>query len=165
SADKSWSITWAFANPQEQAAIYDAHIQAGREAVAYMAKRIGVVRLGDGGKDGSEQGHVGWIEFTHHTARKTQFAVENGEIVSKTDAAVGDMDLHTHRLIPNAVFSESGKVGSIDSQGITGFIKEAGAVYQMRFASSLMESGFNVELDPKTGSAVNPDISDDLRNL
>lgn len=166
SADKSVSVAWAFAGPVEQARIFRAHVEASRDAVGYMAERVGQARIGDGGKDGAEPGHVAWLEFTHHTSRRTIFAVENGEIVPRTGkGAPGDPELHTHHLIPNAVFAESGRVGSLDTAAVPGFLLEAGSVYQMRLAHHLKESGFNVELDPETGSARMPDIPDDVRTL
>src|SRR3954467_9779081 len=68
----------------------------------------------------------GWsspLEFTHHTSRRTPFPVEDGEIrISPNASAPGDPDLHTHFLIPNAVFCESGRVGSLDTAAIGGFI-------------------------------------------
>ena len=84
SADKSVSVAWAFANPTEQARIFRAHVEASRDAVGYMAERVGQARIGDGGKDGAEPGHVAWLEFTHHTSRRTMFAVENGEVVARS---------------------------------------------------------------------------------
>ena len=166
SADKSVSVAWAFANPAEQARIYNAHVQASRDAVGYMAERVGQARMGDGGKDGAEPGHVAWLEFTHHTARRTQFAVENGAIVVRTDnGAPGDPDLHTHHLMPNAVFTDSGRVGSLDTAAVPGFLFEAGAVYQMRLAQYLNDEGFEIALDPKTGAAVMPVIPEDVRTL
>ena len=165
--DKSVSVAWAFAGPTEQAAIYDAHIQAAREAVAYIATRVGQVRLGNGGADGSEPGHVGWLEFTHHTSRRTQISIENGEIkiAEKGEGVPGDPDLHTHFLIPNAVFAESGKVGSLDSAAIPGFIFEADAYYHMRLTQHLSDAGFATELDQETGAARLPAIPDDVRTL
>jgi hypothetical protein len=122
--------------------------------------------MGDGGKDGAEPGHVAWLEFTHHTARRTQFAVENGAIVVRTDnGAPGDPDLHTHHLMPNAVFTDSGRVGSLDTAAVPGFLFEAGAVYQMRLAQYLNDEGFEIALDPKTGAAVMPVIPEDVRTL
>ena len=166
STDKSVSVAWALANPLEKAKIFNAHVEASRESVAYMADRIGVARIGDGGRLGSEKGHVGWLEFTHHTSRRTQFDVVDGEVVARTDkGAPGDPELHTHHLIPNAVFTESGRVGSLDTAGVPGFLKEAGAVYQMRLAQHLRDADFQVELDPKTGAAVMPIIPDDIRTL
>lgn len=165
SADKSVSIAWAFAGAVEQAKIFNAHVEASRDAVGYMAERVGQARLGHGGEDGFELGHVAWLEFTHHTARQTMFTVEKGEIVARSGGAPGDPDLHTHHLMPNVVFTETGRVGSLDTEAVTGFILEAGSVYQMRLAHYLAEHGFPVELDPKTGATRMPDIPNDVRSL
>ena len=81
------------------------------------------------------------------------------------NGAPGDPELHTHHLIPNAVFTESGRVGSLDTAAVPGFLKEAGAVYQMRLAQHLRDAGFRVELDEATGAAVMPDIPEDIRTL
>src|SRR5271166_768012 len=163
--DKSVSIAWAFAPPVEQAKILNAHLEAAREAVGYIATEIGKARLGDGGRDGAEAGHVAWLEFTHHTARRTQFGIDDrGEVTLLQDAsAPGDPDLHTHFLIPNAVFCESGRVGSLDTAAIGGFIFEADAYYQARLAQNLRETGFAVELDNQTGAARMPVIPDEVR--
>lgn len=164
--DKSISVAWAFASPQEQAKIFQAHVEASRYAIAYMAENVGWARFGNGGKDGAERGHVAWLEFTHHTSRRTMFAIENGEVVARSDSgSPGDPDLHTHHLIPNAVFTESGKVGSLDTAAVAGFIHEADAVYHMRLATHLTELGFKVEFDSKTGAARMSDIPEDIRTL
>jgi conjugative relaxase-like TrwC/TraI family protein len=141
--------------------IYSAHIEAAREAVSYIAGEVGQIRLGDGGKDGSEPGHVAWLEFTHHTSRRVQ--IKEGDITR--DAGPGDPDLHTHFLIPNAVFGESGKVGSLDTAAIGGFIFEADAFYHARLSQKLREAGFEVELDHKTGAARMPIVPDEVRTL
>ena len=39
--DKSVSVAWAFADPVEQARIYNAHLEAAREAVGYIAGEVG----------------------------------------------------------------------------------------------------------------------------
>ena len=121
--DKSVSVAWAFAGPVEQARIYNAHLEAAREAVGYIAGEVGRARLGRGGQDGAEPGHVPWLEFTHHTSRRTQFSVENDTVkVTQDLGSPGDPNLHTHFLIPNAVFCDSGRVGSLDTAAIGGFI-------------------------------------------
>jgi conjugative relaxase-like TrwC/TraI family protein len=164
--DKSVSVAWAFAGPVERAQIYAAHIEAAREAVAYIAAEIGKVRLGKGGQSGTEAGHVAWLEFTHHTSRRTQFAVEDGAIkISANAEAPGDPDLHTHFLMPNAVFSDSGKVGSLDTAAIGGFIFEADAFYHARLGQKLRDAGFQVALDRDTGAARMPVIPDEVRTL
>lgn len=160
--DKTVSVAWGFASAVEQAMIYNAHIEAAREAVAYISDEIGKVRLGKGGEDGTEDGHVVWLEFTHHTSRRVQF--KDGGITK--DAGPGDPDLHTHFLIPNAVFSaESDKVGSLDTAAIGGFIFEADAFYHARIGQKLRDAGFEVELDHKTGAARMPVIPDEVRSL
>ena len=108
---------------------------------------------------------IAWLEFTHHTARRTQFGIDDrGEVTLLQDAsAPGDPDLHTHFLIPNAVFCESGRVGSLDTAAIGGFIFEADAYHQARLAQNLRETGFAVELDNQTGAARMPIIPDEVR--
>ena len=78
--DKSVSVAWAFANPVEQAKIFHAHIEAAREAVATIAGYVGQARIGRNGEDGTEPGHVAWLEFTHHTARRVMVSIRDGEV-------------------------------------------------------------------------------------
>ena len=65
------SVAWAFAAPAEQAAIWQAHRDAAHEAMTYLETIIGRARIGDGGREGFEPGHVGWFAFDHYTARPT----------------------------------------------------------------------------------------------
>ena len=67
--------------------------------------------------------------------------------------APGDPDLHTHFLIPNAVFCESGRVGSLDTAAIAGMIFKADAEYHARLGQKLRDAAFDVALDDKTGAA------------
>ena len=164
--DKSVSVAWAFAPPTERARILHAHHEAAREAMAYIAAEIGRARLGKAGQDGVEPGHVAWLEFTHHTARRTAVTVQDGAIRIDPDrSSPGDPDLHTHFLIPNAVFCDSGRVGSLDTAAIGGFIFEADAVYQALLGQKLRDAGLAVELDPATGAARMPVIPDAIRTL
>jgi hypothetical protein len=152
--DKSVSIAWAFADDVQRAKIYNAHIQAAREAVGHIADTVGVARYGKGGQGGREAGAVAWLEFTHHTSRRVQIVSGEGRSAEVTDAGLpGDMNLHTHFLIPNAVFTPSGKVGSLDTMAIGGLIFEADGFYHARLATKLRDAGFDVELDHKTGAA------------
>lgn len=166
SADKSVSVAWAFAPEVEQAQIYNAHIEASREAVAYIATEVGQARIGKAGIDGFESGHVAWVEFTHHTSRKAVVFVEDGDVKVNLDKALpGDPDLHTHFLMPNAVFCESGRVGSLDTASIKGFLFEATAYYHARLATHLREAGFEVELDDRNGVARMAAIPSEVRTL
>ncbi|MBS0642369.1 MAG: relaxase domain-containing protein, partial [Proteobacteria bacterium] len=159
--DKSVSVAWSFAEPVEQAMIYNAHIEAAREAVAYIASEVGQIRLGDGGEDGRVLGNVTWLEFTHHTSRRVQ--IKDGDI--SRDLGPGDPNLHTHFLMPNVVIGADGKVGSLDTAAIGGFIFEADAFYHARLSQKLRDAGFHVELDPDTGAARMTIIPDDVRTL
>ena len=163
--DKSISVAWAFAPEVEQAQIFNAHVEAAREAVAHIAERVGVARTGKGGMGEPEPGHVAWMEFTHHTSRRTMVSVENGEAKVVDGGIAGDPDLHTHFLMPNAVFCDSGRVGSLDTAAIKGFIFEADGVYHARLGQKLRDVGFEVELDERTGAARMPVIPDDIRAL
>jgi conjugative relaxase-like TrwC/TraI family protein len=166
SADKSVSVAHAFATPVEQAMIYNAHVEASREAVAYIASDVGRARLGDGGKDGFEAGHVGWLEFTHLTSRRVMVVSGAGKDKDIRDQGPpGDPELHTHHLIPNAVWTETGRVGSLDTAAIGGFLKEAGAYYQACLAQRLRDAGFEVVLDRTTGSARMPIVPEEVRTL
>ncbi|WP_132294154.1 MULTISPECIES: MobF family relaxase [Roseicella] len=152
--DKSVSVAWAFAVPAEQAAIYQAHRDAASEAMAYLEAHIAQAKLGHGGKDGSEPGHIGWIEFDHYTARPTLWMEQNGQTERVAVPIAGDPDLHTHFTVMNAVFCESGRVGSLDLGQLDGLIKETGALYQAHLATNLRDRlQASVSLDPDTGMA------------
>ncbi|MDN3564281.1 MobF family relaxase [Paeniroseomonas aquatica] len=166
--DKSVSVAWAFARPAEQAAIYGAHHDAAAEAMAYVETRIGQARKGDGGREGADPGHVGWIAFDHHTSRPTLWTTrqEGNRTVTESVAVkvAGDPDLHTHFTVMNAVFCETSRVGSLDLDRLDGLIKEAGALYQAHLATNLRGLGAEVGLDPKTGMARLAAIPDAVRD-
>ena len=165
--DKSVSVAWAFAAPAEQAAIYLAHRDAAAEAMATIEARIGQARRGQGGRDGADPGHVGWLAFDHYTCRPTLWTSrETGgrTITERLPIRVaGDPDLHTHFTVMNAVFCDTGRVGSLDLNRLDGLIKEAGALYQAFLASGLRRLGATVGLDPKTGMARLAAIPDAIR--
>jgi hypothetical protein len=164
--DKSVSVVWAFSSDVDRARIFNAHLEANREAVGYIADEIAVARFGKGGQGGRESGSVGILEFTHHTSRRVQIVTGSGKTADVEDAGMaGDMNLHTHNLIPNAVFCPSGKVGTLDTLGIHGLLKEAGAFYQARLGTKLRDAGFDAILDEKTGSVRLSVISDEVRDL
>ncbi|MCB4824174.1 MULTISPECIES: MobF family relaxase [Roseicella] len=166
--DKSVSVAWAFARPAEQASIYAAHRDAAAEAMAAIEGRIGQARKGDGGRDGADPGHVAWIAFDHYTSRPTLWTArqEDGRTVTESVSVQvpGDPDLHTHFTVPNAVFCENGRVGSLDLDRLDGLIKEAGALYQAHLAANLRRLGAEVVLDDRTGMARLAAIPDHVRD-
>jgi len=129
-APKSTSVAWAFAPPIERAMIHTAHVEAAREGMARLAQEVGQARYGRGGQKGMEPGHVAWIEFNHHTARPTP-------------AAPGDPNMHTHFAMPNAVFTESGRVGSLHTQRVKSAIFVGDARYTARLGENLRSAGFD----------------------
>jgi TrwC relaxase len=166
--DKSVSVAWAFAAPAEQAAIWQAHRDAAHEAMTYLETIIGRARLGHDGREGFEPGHVGWLAFDHYTARPTlTMAVQkNGQTVTELVPVPvpGDPDLHTHVLVPNAVFCDSGRVGALDTAQLQGAVKEVGALYQAHLAQHLRDRlSASVSLDPETGMARLDAIPDPVR--
>ena len=135
-------------------------------AVGYIAAHVGQARIGKGGEDGREPGHVGWLEFTHYTTRKTVILATDGIAEVKQDTTLpGDMNIHTHFLIPNAVFTESGRVGSLDTAAVPGLIDEAGGLYHARLAQNLRAAGFGAVLDHRTGAARIPTIPEEVCRL
>lgn len=163
--DKSFSVAWAFADELERAQLYNCLLQASREAVAYIGDQVAHARKGNGGEEGYEQGEIAVMEFTHHTARKVAVTVEDGaaKIVDSDAQRPADPHVHIHNLIPNAVFCESGHVGSLDTMGIRGFIREASLYFEARFATLLNDAGYDAYLDEKTGSARMSSVPDDIR--
>lgn len=162
--DKSVSVAWAFSNPAEQAQIHNAHIEAFREAIGYIAGEVGQAVVGKGSNREFEPGHVAILEFTHFTSRRVQIITGTGADATVEDAGLpGDMNLHTHGLIPNAVFCESGRVGSLDTMAIRGFLHEAGGLYQARLGTKLRDLGYEVHMDERTGSARMTAVPDDAR--
>lgn len=140
--DKSVSVAWAFANEAERAMILNAHVAAAREAMAHLAGEIGRAAIGK--REDHEDGHITWLEFMHHTARRTRYTVKDGVVEYAPEGTSGDPDLHTHFLIPNAVFCPSGRVGSLDTNAVKGFLHEVGGYYQARLAQHLRDQGFEV---------------------
>jgi hypothetical protein len=154
SPHKSVSVAWAFASDAERALIFDAAKSAAREATSYIAQRIGVAHSENAGEVSFVSGHVGWLEFTHFTARRTKIGFNDaGDLTLTKDEVAGDPDVHFHTLIPNAVFCENGKVGSLHTGMIQGFIFEADAYFQSRLADNLLKAGFDVVLDDETKAA------------
>ena len=63
------------------------------------------------------------------------------------------------------MFCDNGKVGSLDTAAIGGFIFEADAFYQARLGQKLRDAGFAVELDRQTGAARLTAVPDAVRTL
>ena len=171
SADKSVSLAWAFAPTEaERNAIAQAHREAVHKTMLLVAEAIGHARRGKGGREGAEQGAIGWITFDHYAARPTLEIAR-----SKTDGTVetelvtvkvaGDPQLHTHVAVPNVVLCPSGRVGSLDTMRMHHKVHEWGAIYQAYLGQNLRALGAKVALDETLGAARLTAIPDTVRSL
>jgi hypothetical protein len=164
SAPKSVSVAWAFAPTEgERAIIQQAHHDAINSVMAEIEIQIGRARKGDGGKDGWDPGSIAWVSFDHYTARPTveiprtdaegRRYTELVTLKAPSGRVAGDMQLHTHTAVMNAVLTEGGRLGGLDLAQLEGRIKEWGALYQAFLGSNLRRHGVDVVLDDRTEMA------------
>ena len=164
SAPKSLSVAWAFAPTNaERAMLHQAHTDAIESVMQTIETEIVRARKGKGGRDGYEPGSIGWVSFQHYAARPTvavvtedaagQEATELHSLTGTGGRVPGDMQVHTHVAVFNAVETASGRVGGLDLAQIEGRIHEFGAVYQAFLAENLRRHGVEIALDSKTEMA------------
>ncbi|HUN38914.1 MAG TPA: MobF family relaxase [Acetobacteraceae bacterium] len=170
SADKTVSLAWAFApTAAERAIIAQAHHDAVDAAMRHVESEIGRARKGKAGREGFEPGRIGWVRFDHYASRPTvevpRRDAATGEAYTElvTLKVAGDPQLHTHVAVPNAVLTESGRVGGLDLQRLEGRVHEWGALYQAHLATNLRRHGIDVALDAATGAARITAVPDSVR--
>ena len=113
---------------------------------ATSARELGWARKGAGGEDGADPGAVGWVSFRHHVARPT-LPVQDGPdgATYLANAPVdGDPHTHIHNAMFNMVATESGRVGSLDTQRLHVRVHEFGAYFQARLADELRRLGIGI---------------------
>ena len=164
SAPKSVSVAWAFAPTNaERAIIHQAHHDAIGSVMQDIEAQIGRARKGKAGQEGWEQGSIGWVSFDHFTARPTVAVVKTDRaghdytelhsFKSPGGRVAGDMQLHTHTALFNAVLTETGRMGGLWLDQLDGRVKEWGALYQAYLATNLRKHGVDVVLDDRTDMA------------
>ena len=164
SAPKSVSVAWAFAPTNaERAIIHQAHRDAIGSVMQDIEAQIGRARKGKAGQGGWEQGSIGWVSFDHYTARPTVAVVKTDRagqdytelhsFKSPGGRVAGDMQLHTHTALFNAVLTETGRMGGLWLDQLDGRVKEWGALYQAYLATNLRKHGVDVGLDGRTDMA------------
>jgi conjugative relaxase-like TrwC/TraI family protein len=151
-AHKDVSIIWALADPAERAKILAAHVSASRAAMQALLAEVATARRGKGGTKGREQGAAALLEVNHFTSRR-----------EGNNSA--DMNLHTHFLVPNAVFCSDGKIGSLDTLAIRSVLRSADGVYQAELGQNLRDLGYDIGIDIKTNSVCIPAVTKELRDL
>jgi len=103
------------------------------------------------------------VSFDHYTARPTveviktdrsgQTYTELHTFKSAGGRVAGDMQLHTHTAVFNAVLTESGRIGGLWFDQLDGRVKEWGALYQAYLATNLRKHGVEVVPDDRTEMA------------
>ncbi|USQ74186.1 relaxase domain-containing protein (plasmid) [Roseomonas mucosa] len=155
---KSVSLAAEFAaTPAERAAIWHAIDRANDATMRYVAAELGWARKGQGGALGADPGAVGWVSFRHHTARPT-VSVRDGKdgatYLAEVTTMDGDPHAHIHNALFNAVVTEDGRVGSLDTQRLHSRVHEFGAYFQARLADHLRELGARVSYDRQQQAVV-----------
>jgi conjugative relaxase-like TrwC/TraI family protein len=100
SAPKSVSVMWALADPQTQAAIHAAHVQALRFVIEYAERQVFTSRSGKGGVVQEDVRGVVAAAFDHW------------------DSRAGDPQLHTHVAVINRVQTSDGSWRTLDSRSL-----------------------------------------------
>ena len=135
STSKEVSVHWAAEPNAARRAIYEAaHRGAVRDTMEEVSRRLGWTRRGAGSTE-EVPGEIAWVACQHYTARP------------EAAGTAADPNLHTHVLIRNAVLTADGHIGAIDSMRLNGAVKEIGALYHMRVAFRLADTGIAVALD------------------
>ena len=157
SPDKTVTLAAEMATTaEERALIWSAIYQANDKAMAFIAKEVGVARRGSGNHSSVEEGEVAWVSFRHHMARPV-LKIQDG--AKGPTAAVevpvpGDPQSHIHNLMFNAVATESGHLGSLDSKRVTRMTSHMfGGYFQAELASELRKLGVKVVVDDR-GKAI-----------
>ena len=167
SPDKSVSLAAEFApTPAETALIWNGVDRAVDRAMRYLAQEVGWARKGAGGEDGADPGAVGWISFRHHTARPTLQVQDgpNGETYLFEAPVAGDPHIHIHNFLMNLVVTAEGRIGSLDTRGLTDAkVKEFGAYFQAVLADELRRLGIKVGYDANEQAVVIEQIPEDVK--
>ena len=157
SPHKSITLAAEFApTAAEQAAIWHSIDQANDATMRYIAREIGWARKGAGGEDGADPGAVGWVSFRHHVARPTM-PIQDGKggATYLADVPVdGDPQAHIHNALFNMVATDSGRIGSLDTQRLHARVHEFGAFFQAKLAESLRRFGIETDYDQNEQAVV-----------
>ena len=155
---KSITLAAEFAaTPAESASIWHAIDKANDATMRYVARELGWARKGKGGEEGADPGAVAWVSFRHHTARPT-LPVQDGPGGATYLAEAptsGDPHAHIHNVLFNAVVTEDGRVGSLDTKALNStHVHIFGAYFQARLADELRKLGARTAYDKNQQAVV-----------
>lgn len=172
SSPKAVSISMALAPTEaERHVIIGAHRDAWMAAMEHLETVIGRARKGAGGKLGSIPGKIGFVSYDHFTSRPTvelphtEADGTRSTIIQTVETVAGDMNLHTHVLVPNVVVCADGTIGSTDTLALHDRVHEVGTFYQAHLATTLRARGIDIGLDEKTGTAKLTAVPDEVVEL
>jgi len=129
SPDKSVSVRWAMAPPDERATIERIHDEAVQAVADFFQENAAFTRRGKGGAKVEPVALV-MACFTHGTSRAL------------------DMQLHTHIVVLNLGIRSDGTTGALHNHAFFELRKQADMVYQTHLALGLrMELGLKLEAE------------------
>ena len=149
SAPKSFSVALAFApTAAERAILAECWVTANDKLMDHVGEMIG------GG------GHVARIRYDHYTSRPTVRLSIDGdtELLTVPSHMPGDMQRHTHNIIPHVSIDDRGKVRALPLDEIRERLHEWGAIGHAFLATELRARGIAADVDPKTGLSHLPGV-------
>lgn len=127
SADKTLSLLFIEASPEEREKLMAAHHAAAEKALEYVQEQM-TARRGHAGKgEGVAVVGLAIARFDHFSTR------------------AGDPDLHSHYVVANAALGADGKWSTFDGMAIKAHCKAAGALYRAELAQAVKGLAYGVE--------------------
>jgi len=146
----------------ERAALMQAVWRANDKAIrAFMVGRLGVARLGKGGRDGHIAGDSAWCSFMHLSSRPTHPIQDgpDGPTLNKALELPADPHIHIHNPVWNLLLCDDGKLRAIDFTELR-HMKEFGGIFQAELGAELRALGVRCRYN-ETEQAVVADVIGD----
>lgn len=150
--DTSISMTVANAETQHGRALVMSSLNdAAHWTMKQYAEKMGIARVGAGGRGGEVKGDIAWMAFAHHTTRPDK----SGNVWPH---------YHIHFVVPNGVVLPDQKIRAIHMKKVLGFDGELSRSLQDMTASNFKRIGLEFRRnDDKPGNVIATGIPDDVR--
>ncbi|QWT22489.1 relaxase domain-containing protein [Bacillus sp. NP157] len=135
SSEKTFSLLYAMAPPQERERLLEAHHRAVEQALAYVERQVETRR----GKGGVDKMPVAGLVVSRHT----HFA--GREEVVQDGAAAWDPQLHSHCLVYGVAQGKDGQWSTFDAEALYEQKMTAGSLYRAELAHQVRALGYGVE--------------------
>jgi conjugative relaxase-like TrwC/TraI family protein len=137
SPDKSVSVAYGLATPEERPAILRAQRIAVDQAMHQLAGKLSFLRNQRNGLDTRDPADITWVQWQHHLSRR------------------GDPQINTHVSLINVARSRvDGRIGTIDTFLAHGFYHSVWETYHRTLAAELGKLGLPASYDTKTHATV-----------